>query len=336
MKVVLIILMTVASSAFAEAASDVSSKFWNPILSVIPSGAGAYLCLGIVLMAMQALAMRYAYLHRKTHKWANEKEFLEAMLSRTHKPAHSNTSEFPLNIKIQSLYLPAETKGGDWYDYTYHPITNRIYLCMGDVSGPGLSSAIVTMTVAGAMTGAQTIIKGAARDLTVEDSLDLLAVSAHKGVRLASPDGDRLMTMVFLCLDLNTRNLFYLNAGHPSVYIKHNEKVKPLLNRGSPLGLKDGQRSVISIPFPLGSQLLCYTDGIFENSGPQGAQIKLREMKKLMESSHPPHQSIPLIQKLTTETWQDHPKNDDTTCLTLYFGDSLDQDEGIEKQGHQA
>jgi sigma-B regulation protein RsbU (phosphoserine phosphatase) len=73
----------------------------------------------------------------------------------------------------------------------------------------------------------------------------------------------------------SARTITYGNAGHPPALFFNGDASKPQLTRTAPGGpvlgvLPEVQVPEITIPFPAGSELILFTDGLYELSDPEG------------------------------------------------------------------
>jgi len=129
----------------------------------------------------------------------------------------SSEVEIP-HVKIVDHYKPAELTSGDWFGIDYHPKTKRLFVLLGDVTGHGVKAALVTVAVAGAFRSAVTTIKDMVFDMTVDDSMAILSDGVDAAVSDARTRIDRNMTMIFLCIEVDSGHVTYVNGGHNELY----------------------------------------------------------------------------------------------------------------------
>jgi PAS domain S-box-containing protein len=143
--------------------------------------------------------------------------------------------------------------GGDWYD-AFRLIDGRVLLTIGDVSGSGLSAAVIMGIV-------RQIMRGIAQ-LHAEPALMLDA--ADRALRLEYPEV--FVTAWVGILDLVGRTLTYTAAGHPPpLLVEANGDVRELNHRTLPIGLRQGhQGHAATVALSHGSALWLYTDGLIE------------------------------------------------------------------------
>lgn len=154
---------------------------------------------------------------------------------------------------IRADMHPAKEIGGDFYDYTEMP-DGRIFVCIADVSGKGISAALF-------MSRTITILRQAAlMGYSPKDILD----SSNKSVCLYNTN--MMFVTVFAGIfDPATRVLTYSNAGHNIPYILSDELIPLSKGNGAAIGLFDDEEYInAEIQLRPGDSLFLYTDGINE------------------------------------------------------------------------
>ncbi len=149
--------------------------------------------------------------------------------------------------------------GGDYYDFIQLSKT-RLGIAIGDVSGKGIPASLLMATLRAYLRGAQTMHHHA--DLTeVMRNLNKLVYE--------SSDANRYATFFYGELDVRSRVLTYVNAGHnpPMVFRRTDGGCEVLrLDTGGPVvGLmEDCVYQQDSVTLSVGDTLVAYTDGISE------------------------------------------------------------------------
>jgi sigma-B regulation protein RsbU (phosphoserine phosphatase) len=149
---------------------------------------------------------------------------------------------------------PALGVGGDYYD-VIDLGDGRVGLAVGDVSGKGISAALLMAS-----------LRASLRGITLDSPRDF-ANLMHKVNYLVyeSSASNRYATFFFASYDPKTRRLECVNAGHnPPVVLRGNETI--LLETGGPVvGLLPGAPYVEqTLTLEAGDLLVLYTDGISE------------------------------------------------------------------------
>jgi serine phosphatase RsbU (regulator of sigma subunit) len=158
-------------------------------------------------------------------------------------------------LRIAARYLPAGAAvgmGGDWYQFL--PLSDgSLVLVIGDVVGHGVE-AIATMTQI------QHVIAAA-----IHNGLALEAIFEH--VRSALDTGEAAhATAQLLQVDQRRGRIAYAAAGHPYAIVRGPGGATMILDAAQHpmLGLPVSRPALARVPFPPGSVLLAYTDGLIE------------------------------------------------------------------------
>jgi serine phosphatase RsbU (regulator of sigma subunit)/anti-sigma regulatory factor (Ser/Thr protein kinase) len=160
-------------------------------------------------------------------------------------------------LRMSAKYLPAGSGvriGGDWYD-VFHLDSGRLVFVIGDVVGRGVLAASVMAEI---RTGLRAYLMEGHELPTVMSLLNDLLVSMGR---------DRSATAAILELDQERAELEAVSAGHPPALLLHPDGDAQFLAplQGLPLGVSaDAVYSRGRYPFPVGSALLLYTDGLVE------------------------------------------------------------------------
>ena len=154
-------------------------------------------------------------------------------------------------VAVCCRYTPSSALGGDLYDYAAS--TGRTALLIADVSGHGVSAAMLTG-----------IVKSAFHASHV-DGFEPAAVVQRVSMGLAAFSPDRFVTMVAALISPEERQLRYVNAGHPPVALWGRTRQLRWLHSTGPLvspALMESTWESPVVPIHEGDHLLLYTDGI--------------------------------------------------------------------------
>ncbi|MFW7382110.1 MAG: 7TM diverse intracellular signaling domain-containing protein [Oligoflexus sp.] len=213
-------------------------------------------------------------------------------------------------------YEPAAFTSGDWFGGFYDKWNDRVFYFMGDVTGHGLSSGIVTAAIAGSiyLLSESKLIA----TLSSEEAIDLFAHETNKVVRHVSKKTDHMMSMVFLVFDYQNKICHYLNAGHPAIFVITKQKVNTVLKPGSLLGMSETPKFGKSqIKWEKDQIFFLYTDGLIENQGPDQKMLKLRDLSRLLHSCQTTDNTIALISDTTQSLWKGYEQEDDLAMVAL-------------------
>lgn len=203
---------------------------------------------------------------------------------------------------------PCRTVSGDYYDVVVRP-NGRIYFIMADVSGKGITAALVMASVATAFS-IFTRNDPSAADLV----RDLNVTLAPK----TSPS--KFVTMVVGVLDPATGEIEFANAGHVPPLVVTPQGVEQLKSTDLVVGLFSGaayrnQQTTLS----RGDSLVLFTDGVSEAENAAEDQLGVEPIAALLASMERPSASTILeaIDSCVASFSENAPAADDVTMLAL-------------------
>ena len=155
-------------------------------------------------------------------------------------------------IDLSACLHPARKVGGDLYDYFLSG--DRLFFCIGDVSGKGVQAALF-------MSAAHYLFRSTAAGMSAVDVARQMNLSL-----CADNEQCRFITFWFGCLDLSRGSLEYVNAGHDAPVLLRRNGIEGLpRSENMPLGVWDEAEFVSgNISLQPGDILLLYTDGVTE------------------------------------------------------------------------
>jgi len=160
-------------------------------------------------------------------------------------------------IDISFTTRPANTVSGDYYDaFLLDEQSNRLLLVVADVAGKSVPAALL-------MASFHACLHSCARDCHGPPSL---AVRLNEFACTRSLGGQRFTTAFLAELDLTTRVLHYVNAGHNQPVLRHPEGSTERLERGGmPFGIDPGQHYASgTVTLAPGELLFVFSDGLAE------------------------------------------------------------------------
>jgi len=153
------------------------------------------------------------------------------------------------DIDLYGTLKPAKAVGGDLYDFFI--IDDKLYFCIGDVSGKGVPASLV-------MAVTRTLFRNIASHVSDPDR----TVQAMNET-LVQSNGECMFVTIFVgVLDIKTGHLRYCNGGHDEPYVGHSLlPCEPNL----PIGV-DMDKEFIEqeAEVPAGATIFLYTDGLTE------------------------------------------------------------------------
>ncbi len=209
-------------------------------------------------------------------------------------------------VAICCRYTPCSSLGGDLYDYAAAP-AGRTALLMADVSGHGVSAAMLTG-----------IVKSAFHASHV-DGFDPLAVVHRVSSGLAAFSPDRFVTLIAALISPDEGQLQYVNAGHPPILLWGSGRDAMWLGSTGPLVspvLTTSTWAAPVVPIGDGDHVLLYTDGIWELLADDDGRAEARFTSTLDRSSGGGASLLEAILADVGHALAGGPQADDLTLLT--------------------
>jgi len=219
-------------------------------------------------------------------------------------------------LNYTSYTRPAENVGGDWVGMINCPEKNRLYVYLGDVMGHGLSPALMSVIAAGATRGA--IHNSLLREEDEQKKILQIVGSINDALFERCHEANCFMSLVLISLDWQTGEVCYVNAGHTPLLKVTDGRIQSFLLPGSLIGMfKKPIFRAQTFHLNPGETIFLYTDGLTENTSPEGKALRLRTIHKaLLANSQLDACQDNLIQ-LMNRHWRDQPVADDTTFFML-------------------
>lgn len=223
-------------------------------------------------------------------------------------------SDLPKNerLDVSAKYLTQREVGGDYYDF--FPIgVDKYIFCIADVSGKGVSAALL-------MANFQACVRALAtyNNFSLEE-----LVSELNFIVFANAKGEKFITFFIGVLDLQTRNLTYVNAGHNSPILTDGKNATELDTGTIGLGMFNELPFLKSaeIQLPRNATITLYTDGVVELVNPKNEQFQVERLIKIIHDFYPlktDDLNALLFSKL--DAWRgEEDYVDDTAVLTCRF-----------------
>jgi serine phosphatase RsbU (regulator of sigma subunit) len=220
------------------------------------------------------------------------------------------------NISFRSFNRSAGKTGGDWHDCFFDDHNQRLFVTIGDVTGHDFASSIITGVAAGAVRA----WKEHSRNSTypAPQALEEIARLTNR-VLCSSSQGLKFMTMIFMCLELETGMLHVVNAGHPHPFhLSGANKPLSLAISGHILGqsVEHGFKSE-SVQLQNNDQIFLYTDGLFDNESLRGEKLKRRTFLNFWSEVGDFESRFDDFVTEINNIWKDTELEDDVTCVLL-------------------
>jgi sigma-B regulation protein RsbU (phosphoserine phosphatase) len=216
------------------------------------------------------------------------------------------------DVEVSGKQITALEVGGDLYDYFIRD--EKLYFCIGDVSGKGVPSSLV-----------MAVVHSFFRSLSQHESNPARIMT---GINETASDGNEtnmFVTMFIGVLDLPTGRLRYCNAGHDAPLLIA-DGVKTLqVNANLPLGVfNDFKYTLQETQLPQEATLLLYTDGLTEAADTKHQLFGLQRIIDAAQQCLGQGKTTPvvLMNSLQEEAQQfanGAQQSDDLTMLAIHY-----------------
>ena len=213
-------------------------------------------------------------------------------------------------LDMFAAMTPAKEVGGDLYNFLLNG--QRLYFCIGDVSGKGVpASLFMTLATHGFLSLASTGRTPA-------------EIATRMNAELSINNEMGMFVTMFICMyDLKQGRIEYCNAGHNPPIIGNAQGQYNFLDvkeTNAPIGLwPDLEYVGEELDLPSGSMMLLYTDGLNEAENRQQEQYGEERIIQLM-TSHPAQTMRDMVEALKADVdrFRDGAEqNDDLTLLAF-------------------
>lgn len=193
------------------------------------------------------------------------------------------------NSDVNLMLRPAGHVGGDLVGF--FPINaNRVGLFAIDVSGHGITSAMMTARVAGYLSGALpeqnvALLRNGSGVFTARRPSEVASILNR--IVLSDMQTDSYFTMTYADVDLTTGEGLLVQAGHPHpLLLRKNGEVQMVGNGGLPIGLfEDAEFDDVPLRLHSGDKLMLVSDGLTEAAAPDGTQLEAEGLARLLEAN---------------------------------------------------
>ncbi len=255
-------------------------------------------------------------------------------------------------LELCGRCLPARVVSGDYFDFI--PLdepdgvegqVKRVALALGDVSGKGISSALLMATVNSAIRAYQALptqpralpraaAGGAGGNVNLAAGLALLphaeADSSPRAVLyrlnrqlyLGTPP-EKYITLFYAVYDADTQSLAYSNAGHPPPVVLSRDGRRRLETGGTVAGLfPEIYYEQETIALRPGDLLVAWSDGLTEPENEYGVEFGDERLMQLLERhrQRPLAEICDLLLRSLREWCGDQEQPDDATLMLARVG----------------
>ena len=265
--------------------------------------------LGMLVLILRITAKN----QMKYHKMNEKKERMEselkigrgiqmAMIPNTFPPFPERDE-----IDLAACLVPAKEVGGDLYDFYIRD--NKLFFCIGDVSGKGVPASLV-----------MAVTRSLFRSVSVHEKSPQRIVTTMNDAMADMNENNMFVTFFLGILDLETGHMRYCNAGHnPPLILSdklHTLDVVPNL----PLGV------IAKMPFQeqetdlvYNDTLLLYTDGLNEAVNTKDEEFSMERVEANFQNHSSAQEHLDAMRKAVDSFVGKAPQSDDLTMLFIHY-----------------
>lgn len=239
------------------------------------------------------------------------------------------------SLEVHGFCRPARTVSGDYYDFV-SASSHKLILAVGDISGKGISAALLMATIhsavraysvenlpqmrepvaVGAVAGMGRVMAAWPEGVEVSPSA-LLSLLNHQLFESTPPE--KYATLFVGIYDGRVHRLTYSNGGHlPPILISEDGTVRRLEAGGTVVGLFDNMTyDEGAVEMRPGEIFLAYSDGVTEPENDFGEFGEQRLIDLVRENRHLPLPQISQIVTMAVDDWIGDKEQPDDVTLVL-------------------
>ena len=280
-------------------------------LDTMRRNTGILMIVGLLVLAL--IIIRFARNDRKLHKANLEKERIDSEL---HVASQIQQSMLPKGevsgekLEVRGFLKPAREVGGDLYDYYIRD--EKLFFCIGDVSGKGAPSAMV-----------MAVIHSLFRAFSARESNPARIMQAINEAACLGNESSMFVTLFIGVLDLPTGHLRYCNAGHDAPFIIYNCQLSIInCSPNLPIGIfVDVKYELQDMYLQPESTLFLYTDGLTEAMNSEHKLFGMKRVEQVLGScvNLQPKEIINTIIEAVHGYVKGAEQSDDLTMLAIRY-----------------
>ena len=221
-------------------------------------------------------------------------------------PAFPNRDD----VDIYGFVMPAKAVGGDLYDFFIRD--EKLFFCIGDVSGKGVPAALV-----------MAVTRYLFRNIAAYTHEPANIVMALNDAMSSNNDTGMFVTLFLGVLDLHTGRLDFANAGHnPPLLLRGGEVSELTCDANIPVGVMESFSFTSQhLQLHSGNSIFLYTDGLNEAEDAEHRQFGLERVKQVaLTTDDSPQCLIEAMTAAVSSFVGDAEQSDDLTMLTVKVG----------------
>jgi sigma-B regulation protein RsbU (phosphoserine phosphatase) len=276
---------------------------------------GRYVLLLQILGILLIIFILY-YVFRNQIKYSQLNERKEKMQSELHIAHNIQMSMIPKifpafperkDLDMAAMLVPAKEVGGDLYDFFIRK--ERLYFCVGDVSGKGVPASLV-----------MAVTRSLFRTLAGREQSPREIVSQMNESMSDMNESNMFVTLFCGVLDMKTGRLDYCNAGHNAPLILTDKITTLPVTPNLPLGiLQDFAYEEQSTSLHYDDALFLYTDGVSEAENIHHELFGEARIAAVLHERRSAQDHLEAVKKAVTSFVGEAPQSDDITVLFIHY-----------------
>ncbi len=212
---------------------------------------------------------------------------------------------------LAGLNWPSKQVGGDYFDF-FLIDSNRLLLAIGDVSGKGVPASLLMANLQASL---HALIHA---DMPLHKMVAKINNIIYNNTAI-----DKFITFFIAVVDVRSRNLTYVNAGHnPPILIHSSQKRHYLETGGLLLGMMPNVHyEEATVPLHKHDWLILYTDGVSEAMNSDDQEFTEKRIERIVLENRE-IQAADLVQHLAEAVirFSGHaPQADDITLVAMHI-----------------
>lgn len=225
------------------------------------------------------------------------------------------------DIDVFAQLTPAREVGGDLYDF--HIRDEKLFFCIGDVSGKGVPAALI-------MAVTHTLFQTA----VAHESNPVKILGGINDISCGEDDSSMFTTLFVGVLDLPTGRLRYCNAGHNNPILIEESDIEVLPSDPNvPVGIiRNWKYTMQEVVIAPQTTIFLYTDGLTEAENINHEQFEEERIYEVARQTG--GQPRVLIEKMTKAVGQfvgNAEHSDDLTMLAIMYTKLQEQDARLQR-----
>ncbi len=211
------------------------------------------------------------------------------------------------DIDMSASIVPAKEVGGDLYDFYIRD--EKLYFCIGDVSGKGVPASLV-----------MAVTRSLFRTVSVHENSPQRIVTTMNNSMADMNESNMFVTFFIGILDLKNGHLRYCNAGHNAPFVLTDTISKLPVVPNLPLGvMPDMTFQEQETDLNYDDALFLYTDGLTEAENANHELFGEERAEAALHGRMSAQGKLESIEKAVADFVGDAPQSDDLTMLFIHY-----------------